>query len=83
MMLRTTYREAKEIYRDRLWIAAFGAVGPEGDERVVHDGTHQVGVNPGIRVRDQDETPLHEVLAAILGTEEAYTRAASSHSPPT
>ena len=73
MMLPTTYREAKESYRDRLRIAAFGAVGPEGDERVVHDGTHQVGVNPGIRVRDQDEAPLHDDLAAILGTEEAYT----------
>ena len=65
VVLRTTYREAKEIHRDRLRIADLGVVGPEGDERVVHDGTHQVGVNPGIRVRDQDETPLHEDLAAI------------------
>ena len=73
LVLRTTYQEAKEIYRDRLRIAALGAVGPDGDERVVHDGTHQMGVNPDIRVRDQDETPLHKDLAAILGTEEAST----------
>ena len=61
MMLRTTYREAKEIYRDRWRIAALAAVGPESDERVVHGGTHQVGVNPGI------ETPLHEDFSRHLG----------------
>ena len=43
MMLRTTCREAKEIYRDRLRIAALGAVGPEGDERVGGPRWHAPG----------------------------------------
>ena len=73
MLLQTTYGEAKVVYVGRTMFAAHGAVGPEGDERVIYDGTHQVGVNPGVRVRDQNETPLHEDLAAILGMEEAYT----------
>jgi hypothetical protein len=72
MMVKVTYRQARELYGERLRVASLGAVGPEGDERVIHDGTHQVAVNNGIRVRDQDETPLHEDLAAVLGAEEKY-----------
>ena len=66
MMVAVTLQEARAKHGDNLRVAALGAVGPPGDERVIHDATHHVGVNSGIRVRDQDETPLHsDVLAAL------------------
>ena len=66
MMVPVTLREAGEKHGPNLRVASLGAVGPPGDERVIHDATHHVGVNSGIRVRDQDETPLHsDVLAAL------------------
>jgi hypothetical protein len=66
MMLAVKYKEAKKTYGERLRVASLGAVGPDGDERIIHDGTHGVGVNGCIRVRDQDETPLHGDLRTVL-----------------
>ena len=66
MMVPVSLGEAREIYGDRLRVAALGAVGPPGSERIIHDATHHVGVNGAIRVRDQDETPLHSDAVAAL-----------------
>ena len=49
-----------------LRFAALGAVGPPGEERIIHDATNAVGVNCSIRVRGQDETPLYSDVAAAL-----------------
>ena len=69
MMVRMTYLEAREAYGDRLRIASLGAVPQEGGYRVIHDGTHHVGVNTCIRVRDQEAAPTHDDLKVVLDEE--------------
>lgn len=73
MMLSLPLAEARKLYGDRLRVAALGAVGPAGEERVIHDATHGVGVNAGIRVRDLDEAPLHGDLSTALAAESQET----------
>ena len=50
--------DARAEFGDDLLIAAIGAI-DKGDTtfRVIHDGTHDVGVNPRIRARDQHRYP--------------------------
>ena len=49
---------ARKEYGEDLLVAAIGAI-DKGDStfRVIHDGTHAVGVNPRIRARDQHRYP--------------------------
>ena len=52
-------------------MAALVAI-PQGDDwRIIHDGTHYVKVNSGIKVRDQEASPMHADLTASLGAEVA------------
>ena len=69
MMIRTTYAEARRRFGDRLRIAALGAVPQDDGFRVIHDGTHHVGVNTCIRVRDQEAVPTHDDIKAVLDEE--------------
>ena len=68
MMYPCTLEEAKKRWPgDRLRIAAQGAL-EKGDAswRVVHDGTHGVAVNHGIRPRDQLAVPSVGELRTLL-----------------
>jgi hypothetical protein len=69
MLVKMTYAEARARFGERLRIASLGAVVQGEDKRIIHDGTHHVRVNSAIRVRDQDETPLHQDLLAVLDHE--------------
>ncbi|MCP3861013.1 MAG: hypothetical protein GY704_15280, partial [Phycisphaeraceae bacterium] len=69
MMRSMSFGEARTRVGERLRVAALGAV-PQGSEhRIIHDGTHFVCVNPGIRVRDQEAAPTHADLTAVLNHE--------------
>ena len=57
-MQRTTLGKALAVYGDTLIIAATGAIakkgqGPDGEVRVIFDGTRGIFLNHGIRIRDQ------------------------------
>ena len=64
--------QAKRLCGDGLFIAALGALKkgqtPEGETevRIIHDGTHKVGVNDRIRVRDAGAFPTAPDLATEL-----------------
>ena len=46
-MIEMPLSEAKQKFGDRLALASLGAIGKkDGSVRVIHDGTHGVGVNP-------------------------------------
>ena len=64
-------REAIELYGEELLIAATGAIpkeghGPDGDVRVIYDGSHGVFLNLGIKIRDQVRLPTAPDLKAVL-----------------
>ena len=67
MMLRTTSREAKEIYRDRLRIAALGAVDP----KVTRGWSTMQSWHTTFATKTRRRST--RIWAAILGTEEACT----------
>ena len=57
-MVELPLSEARERFGDRLVLASLGAIEKkDGTYRVIHDGTHGVGVNSAIRMRDQVRSP--------------------------
>ena len=57
-MVELPLSEARERFGDRLVLACLGAIEKkDGACRVTHDGTHGVGVNSAIRMRDQVRSP--------------------------
>ena len=59
--------DARKIYGDRFLIAALGAIEKgDGSFRVIHDGTHSVGVNPRIKILDQQRCPTAAELCVAL-----------------
>ena len=57
-MMEVTCEAAIAKYGERLAVASLGAIEKkDGTYRVVHDGTHGVGVNSAIRIRDQVRSP--------------------------
>ena len=57
-MRREKLEVAKAEYKDRLRIAALAALEKSEDAfRITHDGTHEVRVNPRVKVRDQSRSP--------------------------
>ena len=66
-MIEMPLSEAKQKFGDRLALASLGAIGKkDGSVRVIHDGTHGVGVNPAIVVREQLRTPTAGDLQTVL-----------------
>lgn len=50
--------EARAKFGDRLAVASLGAIEKKnGTIRIIHDGTHGIGVNPSVLMRDQLRTP--------------------------
>ena len=71
LMAKVSLGQAVESYGDRLVIAATGAIakkgqGPDGDVRVIFDGTNGVWLNYGIRIRDQVRFPTAPDVKAVL-----------------
>ena len=65
-MVEMTDEQARELYGDKLHVAALGVVVEQEKFRVVHDGTHGVGVNHRIRVRDQVRSPTAGEAKTLL-----------------
>ena len=62
-------KEAKAKFKERLAVAALGAVPKElGSDRVrlIHDGSYSVDINRRIKVRDRMRFPLCDDAAAVL-----------------
>ena len=58
-MLQLDLAEAHARFGEQIAVASLGAIEKKnGTFRVVHDGTHGVGINPGIKMRDQLEISL-------------------------
>ena len=68
-MMEVTCEAAIAKYGERLAVASLGAIEKkDGTYRVVHDGTHGVGVNSAIRIRDQARSPsAGELQQAMRG----------------
>ena len=71
LMTVMTLKQAIELYGDRLVIAATGAIakkgqGPDGDIRVIYDGTNGVYLNFGTKIRDQVRYPTAPDVKAVL-----------------
>jgi hypothetical protein len=61
--------EAEEKYKDRLAVAALGAVPKElGSSvvRIVHDGSYSVDINHRIKVRDRMRFPMVDDAGGVL-----------------
>ena len=59
----------REQYGDKLRIASMAAIKkPDGSVRPLHDGTHSVKVNNGIRYQDQLECPGPGEIASVVRT---------------
>eukprot|EP00973_Karenia_brevis_P008306 1125016-Karenia_brevis.AAC.1 len=57
-MRKLTYLEAEQEFGKEYTTAAIAALQEDEDSfRIIHDGTHKVGVNPQIIVRDQIADP--------------------------
>ena len=66
-MVEMDVSEAKARYGNRLAVASLGAIEKKnGTYRVVHDGTHGIGINPRIKVRDQLKSPGAGDVRAVL-----------------
>lgn len=66
-MLEMPMDDAKQKFGERLALASLGAISKkDGSVRVIHDGTHGVGVNQAIVVRDQLRTPTAGDLQTVL-----------------
>jgi hypothetical protein len=66
MMYPTSLAEAKRQFGSTLRISAQGAIQkPDGTWRPLHDATHGVGINAGIKRRDQLEFPRAGEAATI------------------
>ena len=68
MMFETTLAQAQKDYPgDRLRVAANGAIEKSDSSwRIIHDGTHGVLVNLGIKPRDQQRMPVAGDARAIM-----------------
>ena len=59
--------EARKEFGADLLAAALGAIEKsDGSFRVIHDGTHGVGVNPRIKILDQQRCPTAAELRVAL-----------------
>ena len=65
-MLELEEEEAKKRYGDNLYLAGLGVVEEKDKVRVVHDGTHGVGVNNRIKVLDQVKSPTAGEIRALM-----------------
>ena len=66
-MVEMDVSEAKARYGNRLAVASLGAIEKKnGTYRVVHDGTHGIGINPRIKVSDQLKSPGAGDVRAVL-----------------
>lgn len=66
-MERLSLEEARAKCGDRLAVASLGAIEKKnGAIRVIHDGTHGIGVNPSIVMRDQLRTPSAGEVRAVM-----------------
>ena len=66
-MVKMEVEEASRIYGENLRVASLGAIRKADDSfRVVHDGTHGIGVNGNIKVRDQIACPSAGDLRQVL-----------------
>ncbi|CAE8607179.1 unnamed protein product, partial [Polarella glacialis] len=71
MMYETTLTLAKKQFKDRLRIAALGAIENSDDSfRILFDGTHGVKLNNDIRPRDQLDFPM----GSDAGTQLAHSK---------
>jgi hypothetical protein len=58
---------ARKEFGNRFLVAALGAIEKnDGSFRVIHDGTHGVGVNPRIKILDQQRCPTAAELRVAL-----------------
>ena len=66
-MLQLDLAEAQARFGEQLAVASLGAIEKKnGTFRVVHDGTHGVGINPGIKIRDQLKSPCAGDIKAVM-----------------
>ena len=66
-MLQLDFAEAQARFGEQLAVASLGAIEKKnGTFRVVHDGTHGVGINPGIKIRDQLKSPCAGDIKAVM-----------------
>ena len=66
-LVEVPLEDAKRKFGDRLALASLGAISKkDGSVPVIHDGTHGVGVNQAIVVRDQLRTPTAGDLQTVL-----------------
>ena len=71
LMIKLSLGDAIERYGADLVIAATGAIarkgaGPDGEVRVIYDGTNGVFLNYGIKIRDQVQCPTAGDIKAVL-----------------
>jgi hypothetical protein len=71
LMTKMSLGEAIDKYGASLTIAATGAIakkgaGPDGEVRVIYDGTNGVYLNYGIRIRDQVRFPTAPDIKCVL-----------------
>ena len=66
-MLQLDLAEAHARFGEQIAVASLGAIDKKnGTFRVVHDGTHGVGINPGIKMRDQLKSPCAGDIRAVM-----------------
>ena len=65
-MVEMAEEEAKKTYGDSLYVAGLGVVEEKEKIRVVHDGTHGVGINNRIKVRDQVRSPTAGEIISLM-----------------
>ena len=66
-MLQLDLAEAHARFGEQIAVASLGAIEKKnGTFRVVHDGTHGVGINPGIKMRDQLKSPCAGDIRAVM-----------------
>ena len=66
-MLQLDFAEAQARFGEQIAVASLGAIEKKnGTFRVVHDGTHGVGINPGIKMRDQLKSPCAGDIRAVM-----------------
>ena len=65
-MVEMSDEEALKKYGNDLYLAGFGVVEEKDKVRIVHDGTHGVGVNNRIKVRDQVKSPTAGEIRSLM-----------------
>ena len=77
-IIKMSLEEARIKYKERLAVAALGAVPKELGStkvRMIYDGSYSVDVNRRIRVRDRLRFPLLDDASAVLSTVEEEVEA--------